>query len=392
MIQTHARFPLLPATIRAAAAALIACASPEAHAHLNSLTMCEAELSGRTIRLKVDTTRADLAEALGLAATAVPTRTQIVEGRDRIARYLAERIVLTSAGHSGRPSGAAGIQVAKGANGQVRITRVLRFPALVESVCVDYRLFFDLDPGHRSLWTFYAHGVQKNHLFVSGIDGRRAGRRCVRFPSSPAARLIDRMALASNRAWIEPATWLGAAALLLCLVLMGAALPAGSGRARGLALAAAAFCLSAGSAAGALLAFHPVEPIWPVTSLPGRTAAAGLLAATASVLFWTRRRAARRWAGRGAFAALAGALGALSSFLSTAPLPCAGGAGGQAALLGLLAGNQAVVLSQALMAVLAAVVALRVTEDLRRPDRQELPKRQDRPRPPERPGRPPGGA
>jgi hypothetical protein len=346
------RQPFSPAT--GAALAILFAACP-AKAHLNSLTMCEARLEGRTIRLTVETRRPDLAEALGLSSTAVPTRAQILRGRTRIARYLASRIRLKSSDLTCRFPGLDRLTVGSDKSGLVRIRVTCRWPLLVESVCVDYRLYFDLDPGHRSFWTVYAHGRQKDRLFVAGRPGRRPARWCVRFPATPESRLTDRMALASNCAWTEPATWIMALALLVGILLVGriAALPA-------------AFCAAGAVTCLALLAAAPVPPRWPLTSTLFRFASALAVAAAGCLILWDRRRAAGSQVGRLGFAALAAALGAVSAFTATAVLPVQAAEGGRAAMLGVLAGNLAVVLSQALMAVLAGFVILKFLGGLRR--------------------------
>jgi hypothetical protein len=65
---------------------------------------------------------------------------------------------------------------------------------------------------------------------------------------------------------------------------------------------------------------------------------------------------------------LAAALGAVSAFTSTAILPVQAAEGGRAAMLGVLAGNLAVVLSQALMALLAGFVILKFTKSGKKSD------------------------
>ncbi|MCD6497430.1 MAG: hypothetical protein J7M25_03895 [Deltaproteobacteria bacterium] len=223
-------------------------APPQTWAHMNSVVVGQADVQGRTTTVELQILRLDLAEALGLPQTVEPTRAQVTAGRRRIGRYLAKHIHVRQGRRPCRPLRITrltfrdGTQTPPGAqpatksdqtvaakglpkdasgatntqNHFVVVTLACHSPILPETICLDYRLFYDLDPAHRGVWTLSC-GDQEEDRILMKRNGRLPARWCIPCRPTSSDRLADRLDLVSTT-WTNWRLWL--ASLLLFVVML----------------------------------------------------------------------------------------------------------------------------------------------------------------------------
>ena len=204
-------------------------APPQAWAHMNSVVVGQADVQGRTTTVELQILRLDLAEALGLPQTVEPTKAQVTAGRRRIGRYLAKRIHVRQGHRPCRPlritrltfrngtrstPGAQGAQATQ--NHFVVVTLACHTPILPETLCIDYHLFYDLDPAHRGVWTLSC-GDQEEDRILMKRNGRLPARWCLPCQPTSSDRLADRLDLVSST-WTNWRLWLSS--LLLFVVML----------------------------------------------------------------------------------------------------------------------------------------------------------------------------
>lgn len=151
------------------AAALLAPAL--AAAHQNSLTPVALRAEGRAVTVTARVDALDLNEALGARSGALLTRPEALSRVAEGGRYLGARLHLTHAGIPCTPGAATGAIVERPDGWALALTVPYLCAHRVETLAVDYGLFFDVDPQHRGLATVEGLGPAAQFVFQS--DRRR---------------------------------------------------------------------------------------------------------------------------------------------------------------------------------------------------------------------------
>lgn len=158
--------PAQSAALALVAAALVAPAT--AAAHQNSITSVVFHVEGRAVTVTARVDSLDLNEALSAPAGALLTRPEALSRAAYGGRYLGTRLRLTHAGIPCAP-GAAAPRVLERADGwSLELTAPYECAHRVETLSIDYGLFFDVDPQHRGLATLEGLGPARQFVFQSG--------------------------------------------------------------------------------------------------------------------------------------------------------------------------------------------------------------------------------
>ncbi len=142
-----------------------------ASAHQNSLTPVALRVAGRAVTVSARIDELDLNEALGVRLGALLTRREALAGVAQGGRYLASRLHLTHAGVPCAAGAATGVVVERPDGWSLALTVPYGCVHRVETLTVDYGLFFDVDPQHRGLAT--VEGLGSASQFVFQTDRRR---------------------------------------------------------------------------------------------------------------------------------------------------------------------------------------------------------------------------
>ncbi len=154
-----------PAQFIAAAAFLV---SATAGAHQNSVTPITVRVEGRAVTVVARIDALDLNEALALRpAVLVDRATAVARSRDGT-RYLATHLRITDAGEP-CTAGDATPRVIERADGwSLELAVPWACAHRVETLRVDYGLFFDVDPRHRGLASIEGLGPPRQFVFETG--------------------------------------------------------------------------------------------------------------------------------------------------------------------------------------------------------------------------------
>jgi hypothetical protein len=162
----------MPRPTQSTALALAALLAPAlAGAHQNSLTPVALRAEGRTVTVTARVDALDLNEALGARSGALLTRAEALARVADGGRYLGARLRLTHAGIPCAPGAATGAVVERPDGWALALTVPYVCAHRVETLAVDYALFFDVDPQHRGLATLAGLGPDAQFVFQS--DRRR---------------------------------------------------------------------------------------------------------------------------------------------------------------------------------------------------------------------------
>ena len=141
----------------------------EAGAHSTSLTVSLVSLEGARVRYELKLTAHDLAIALGIPtdlAAPVP-RAAFDAAETDIAAYLGQRLALHG---DGEPCIRSGIELRFTPDPEeIGLVASFDCPAGMRVLTIDYRLFFDIDPRHRSLGYLETAGRSEEFLFDSAV-------------------------------------------------------------------------------------------------------------------------------------------------------------------------------------------------------------------------------
>lgn len=154
-------------------AVLLLLAAPRAWGHQSSVVYSEVAVRGRAVEYTFQVSNGDLYEALGLGQDRPVQRHEVEAGRERLGRYLAERVVVQNHG-APCPGSAGALSFLPRADGFF-VSQKVRYECQrsIEELSLTYNLFFDIDPRHQGLAHVDAFGGQSEHVFRAGSRGLR---------------------------------------------------------------------------------------------------------------------------------------------------------------------------------------------------------------------------
>jgi hypothetical protein len=147
------------------AAATLVLAPRLAAAHQSSMTHTELAVDGAAASVRLVLDRGDLGEALGGASTEVPSVERVRAEAPTIAAYVLARVEVRDGATACVPEGA---RAEPAGDDKVAVAWVARCPAPVQTLVVEYRLFFDLDAAHEAVLRVTAAGEQASALLRDG--------------------------------------------------------------------------------------------------------------------------------------------------------------------------------------------------------------------------------
>ncbi|MBI4508503.1 MAG: HupE/UreJ family protein [Deltaproteobacteria bacterium] len=130
-------------------ALLLAASSASAHQSSTTYSQAWIDPSGE-VNYSLHISTRDLYEALGLDKDREATRHEIEAGKERLIRYVLDRLRI-SAGDKTCPMEARGIRMVEQADRKVELQLLARCPKPLTRLVLDYQLFFDLDPRHAGM-------------------------------------------------------------------------------------------------------------------------------------------------------------------------------------------------------------------------------------------------
>lgn len=158
--------------IRAFAAALTAlisglALSSTAFAHDTSVAYLDLVVDGRSVEVEARLHGDDLGVPMGRSPLERPSRAQALERAERIARYVAERIVLSQDERRCELDSIAtpSVQDVEPAAFRLVIRYRVRCPRVIDELVVHDDLFFDIDDNHRAFAKVRAFGTTHEKLF-----------------------------------------------------------------------------------------------------------------------------------------------------------------------------------------------------------------------------------
>ncbi len=142
-----------------------------AMAHQNSVTPIAFRVEGRTVAVTASIDALDLNEALGVSGGQTVTREQAFSRAANAGSYLVRRLDVANAGNRCVPGAPRGVVVERRDGWALAVSAEYVCPHRVESLAVDYSLFFDVDPRHRGFASLEGLGAGQQYVFQS--DRRR---------------------------------------------------------------------------------------------------------------------------------------------------------------------------------------------------------------------------
>lgn len=151
------------------AAALLSsiCASSTAFAHDTSVAYLDLVVDGRGVEVEVRLHGDDLGAPIGRSPLERPSRQQALERAERVARYVAQRLVLSQDEHRCELSsiGPASVQEAEAPAFRLVIRFRVLCPRVIDELVVRDNLFFDIDDNHRAFAKVRAFGATHEKVF-----------------------------------------------------------------------------------------------------------------------------------------------------------------------------------------------------------------------------------
>jgi hypothetical protein len=200
----------------------------QAWGHQSSVVYSEVAVRGRAVEYTFQVSNGDLYEALGLGQDRPVQKHEVEAGRERLGRYLAERVVVQNHG-APCPGSVGALSFLPRADGFF-VSQQVRYECQrsIEELALTYNLFFDIDPRHQGLAHVDAFGGQSEHVF-------RAANRELRLshPLTAWDHAMDYLALGVEHIF----TGYDHLAFLFALLIIAGALSAPAGQAEGRAAA-----------------------------------------------------------------------------------------------------------------------------------------------------------
>ena len=133
-------------------ASLLLLAPATALAHSSSVAYSELVVRGRDLDYTFQISATDLYEAVGVDKDRPVTKDEVTGARERLARYLVERVHVTSGGDGCAPELPGELSFLDNADGFFAIVAIrYRCARLITEASVRYDLFFDVDPRHQGI-------------------------------------------------------------------------------------------------------------------------------------------------------------------------------------------------------------------------------------------------
>ena len=145
---------------------LIFLASPQLEAHKPSDSYLKVEAGGEELTVQWDISIKDLEMVIGLDTNEDRAITwgELRAKHDEISAYALQRLTLSADGQEATLAVRA-LLVNRHSDGQYAVLRIdTGLPGEVETLEIDYRLLFDLDPTHRGLLRFDSEGTTGIHI------------------------------------------------------------------------------------------------------------------------------------------------------------------------------------------------------------------------------------
>lgn len=140
-------------------------------AHRNSVTPLALRVEGREVTATARVESLDLNETVGLPSWEFVSLPDALARSREAGRYLTARLRVANAGRPCVPSAPEAAVVARGEQWFLALTVRYACPHRVESLAVDYDLFFDVDRMHRGITSL--EGLGPPRQFVFQYDRRR---------------------------------------------------------------------------------------------------------------------------------------------------------------------------------------------------------------------------